>query len=70
MVLMGAVVGLVLAFFFLEPLMGSQLYGVSVTDPVTYALLTLTLLAAALVGSLVPAWRAARIDPMRTLREE
>ena len=50
--------------------MGSQLYGVSVTDPVTYALLTLTLLAAALVGSLVPAWRAARIDPMRTLREE
>lgn len=67
---LGAVVGLVLAFFGLEPLMGSQLYGVTVTDPVTYALLTLTLLAAALLGSLVPAWRAARTDPMRTLREE
>src|SRR2546430_6670052 len=48
----------------------SMLFGVSRLDPVTYAGVIALLLFVALIACSVPAWRAARVDPMRTLRTE
>jgi ABC-type antimicrobial peptide transport system permease subunit len=47
-----------------------MLYGVQPLDPLTYALGTLTTLAAVLLAAYVPARRAADIDPMQALRSE
>jgi predicted permease len=46
------------------------LFGVSPHDPVTLAAVAAVLLAAALAASLAPGWRAARVDPARTLRAD
>jgi macrolide transport system ATP-binding/permease protein len=48
----------------------SMLYNVSATDPVALAGATLLLAACAVLASLIPARRAASIDPMRALRSE
>jgi predicted permease len=45
----------------------SVLFGVEPSDPVTFALVGGMLLAVALLASLVPAWRASRVDPVRVL---
>jgi putative ABC transport system permease protein len=45
------------------------LYGVSSTDPRTFGFVALVLTAAALVASLLPARRAASLDPASTLRD-
>ncbi len=50
--------------------MTSLLYGVSPTDPATYAAVAALMLVVALVASAVPAWRATRVDPIRTLKAE
>jgi predicted permease len=46
------------------------LFGVAATDGKTFSLVSIFLLVVALTASLVPAIRAARIDPIRTLRAE
>ena len=46
------------------------LYGVSPTDPVTFAAAALLLGLAAMLAALVPAVRASRVDPVDALREE
>ena len=46
------------------------LFGVEPLDPLTFATLTLGLAAVALTASLLPAWRATRVDPSVALRAE
>ena len=46
------------------------LFGVEGADPGTLAAAGLVLLAAALVASWLPAWRAGRLDPVEALRTE
>jgi ABC-type antimicrobial peptide transport system permease subunit len=65
----GTVIGLAGALG-LTRLITSQLYGVGANDPGTFAAVTLLLLAVALAASVIPAWRATRIDPLVALRDE
>jgi putative ABC transport system permease protein len=67
--LIGVVIGLA-ASFALTPLMSSLLFGVSPTDPVTFIVLAFLLAAVALAACHLPARRAAKVDPMVTLRYE
>lgn len=52
----------------LTRLMSTLLYGISATDPLTYALVAAALVGVAAVASYLPAWRASRIDPITALR--
>ncbi|MBD0369926.1 MAG: ABC transporter permease [Pyrinomonadaceae bacterium] len=69
MALGGIVLGLIAALL-LTRLMVKMLYGVSATDPATFLVIALLLMAVALLASLVPALRATKVDPMLTLRSE
>ncbi|HSA56210.1 MAG TPA: ABC transporter permease [Gemmatimonadaceae bacterium] len=51
-------------------LLRALLFGVSPSDPVTFAAVAALLVAATLAASWVPAWRASRVDPAITLRSE
>jgi putative ABC transport system permease protein len=68
-VLYGAAAG-VLAAVALTRLISSQLYGVTPADPVTFGAVILAMLATATAAAASPAYRATRVDPMETLREE
>lgn len=50
--------------------MRSMLFEVNATDPLTYIGVSLLLAAAAIVAGWIPARRAARVDPIITLRSE
>jgi ABC-type antimicrobial peptide transport system permease subunit len=54
----------------LTRVMDSLLFGVSATDALTFATVPALLTAVALAATVIPAWRATRVDPMVALREE
>ena len=63
----GLALGLVGAIA-LSRLLGSLLFNIAPTDPLTYGGAALLLLLVALLAALIPARSAARIDPLRTIR--
>jgi ABC-type antimicrobial peptide transport system permease subunit len=65
----GVLIGLAAAAG-LTRLMASELYEVSPLDPATFVLAPLLLTAVAVASSLLPARRAARVDPAIALRAE
>lgn len=65
----GIVVGLTGAFF-VSRSMTSLLFGVTPTDPLVYAVVSLVLTLVALLASYLPARRAAKINPLVALRDE
>jgi predicted permease len=67
--LAGASAGIVAALA-LSRLIDSLLFGVRGTDPLTFAVVAIVLLAISFMACYVPARRAARIDPMAALRAE
>jgi len=51
-------------------LVGSMLFGLKPNDPVTFAVGAFLLFLVALLAAMIPAWRAARVDPLDALRHE
>jgi putative ABC transport system permease protein len=54
----------------LTRLASTLLFGVGARDPITFALVSIILLAVSLVASYLPARQATRVDPLSTLRSE
>jgi putative ABC transport system permease protein len=69
LVFFGVVVGL-LAARLAAQVLTAMLFGVSATDPVTFALITVLVVCVAALAGYVPASRAAKVDPMTALRYE
>lgn len=67
--ILGVVSGLVIALG-VTRFLRSLLFSVDAQDPATFAIVPLVLLLVAALASLVPAWRATRIEPARALRQE
>lgn len=58
------------AAYYTSKLMATFLFKVTATDPVTFGIVSVTLLGAGLAACLIPAWRASRLDPVTALRHE
>jgi predicted permease len=71
--LRSTVIGLILGLIgmiWLGRLMRNMLFQVSASDPPTLLLISMVLIVVGVAASLLPAWRAARIDPVVALRTE
>jgi ABC-type antimicrobial peptide transport system permease subunit len=69
LVVIGVVVGLVGAYYATGAL-STQLFGVTATDPLTFAVVPLVLSVIALAASYLPSRAAARIDPQLALKSD
>jgi predicted permease len=69
LILYGIVIGL-FASVFLARLIASQIWGVSTTDPLTFATIACIALFVGILACLFPALRASRLDPLVALRYE
>lgn len=67
--MIGMTAGIGVAFL-LTRFLSDMLFGVTATDPWTFAGVVLLVFVVTATASSIPAWRAARIDPIRTLRAE
>ena len=67
--LIGATVGIV-GSIGTSRVIAHQMFGISAVDPMTFSATGLSLVLVASLASLIPAWRATRIDPVRALRGE
>jgi len=56
--------------YLLGPMMSELFFNVTPTDPVVFGLTTTVLFVTGIVASLVPALRAASVDPLAALRAE
>jgi predicted permease len=65
----GVIVGLALSFA-LTKYLATFLYGVSTHDAISYAVVAVALMIVAGIASVVPARRAARVDPLTALRAD
>ena len=65
----GLVLG-IMASLLLARAMASFVYGIGVTDPMTFVAVSVVLIGVALVAGYVPARRAASVDPLTALRAE
>jgi putative ABC transport system permease protein len=71
--LMLAAIGLgigIVASVVLTRFLSELLYDVKPLDPITFVLVSAVLMLVSLIASSAPAYRAARLDPMKTLREQ
>ena len=64
---LGIAIGAAVALL-LDPVIKAQLFGVTATDPLTYAGVAVILLIVTLAGAVVPARRAMSVDPASALR--
>jgi ABC-type antimicrobial peptide transport system permease subunit len=69
LVVIGVVLGLVLAVV-TNRIIATMLFGINTRDVTTYAGVLLAMLPAILIAAAVPAIRAARVDPIGTLRTD
>lgn len=67
--LAGCVAGLLLSVA-AGHLIADMLYGISSLDRSTYVAVSVLILSVAAIASFLPAWRAARVEPVQILREE
>jgi len=68
-ILLGVGIGFAVALA-LGRVVSSLIYGVLPTDPLTFAAVALLLVAVGLLATAVPAYRATRVEPIRTLRDD
>ena len=68
LIALGIVAGALLALASTR-LVAGMLYGITPTDPATLVMSAVALATVALAAALLPAWRAARLDPMEALRD-
>jgi ABC-type antimicrobial peptide transport system permease subunit len=68
-ILLGVTIGLA-ASFALSRVVASLIFGIRATDPLTFAAVALLLVTVGILATVFPAYRAARVEPIRILREE